>query len=131
MNKTMPILFTLLIFVSIGSNYFLYNKIERVKSLSTLSLYGTYCNAYRRDSIDHFIQNNNWGEYVMFPDVCNIQYALDRIDAVKYRNDKPQDNKFIHNYDSFYTGANNKFMSDIHGKHYKKLVEKYKKLLEE
>jgi len=132
MKKLIGLNIALLLLLS-GFVYKQYTELKRIKSTSILALYGTYCNQYNIRANTHFSTEGNWDGYVMFPPVCNVQYAYERVDAVKFRGDVPKYKEFVTNYDSFFTGTgyNGKNVDKAHNKNRKRLVKIYEKLVKD
>lgn len=110
-------------------------KIERNHSLSKLALYSSYCNNYHIRAtwnrvLPHWLEKS---KYVMFPPVCEVQFSLERLDAVKYRKNIPKHKQMIVNYDSYFTGKGYDGKKvDLQLLEYnKKLVKEYEKLVKD
>lgn len=124
---------TLLIGLSLSANYYLYNKNLRVTSTSKLALYSAYCNQYQIRHIWNDVLPGSRvikSDYVMFPPVCNVQYALERLDSVKFRGEVPEYKEYLINYDSYFTGKGygGDRIDKIHNNHEDKLIKEYEKL---
>jgi hypothetical protein len=129
----------LLIISAVLSRYFigeissLKDKIERNKSMTKIALYGSYCNQYQNRALNYFVRHGKWDDFVMFPPVCNLHDAQDVLDALKYRDWKPENTEFIyHSYDSFFTGTghNGETVDKAHNKHVKEIQKEVDELID-
>lgn len=136
--KSTVIINVLIIFLAVMTIYDMKQEIKTLKqkternfSKAQLALFGTYCNNYRNRALEHFVRNENWKGYVMFSEPCNVQYSLERLDAVKFRKEVPEYYSMVVNYDSFFTGKghNGEAVGKMLNGYDKKITKEYEEFV--